>query len=809
MKLLNVDWHEVFDLLPKWEALSIERRRFLIARSRAGYRARTGDATLIDLGWLEPVPTSTVVRYLVPQHRRFWVKLMRELSRAQPFPDASVAARDADVRPLEDYLLQHYSTEEISHLARRRAAGSGAGVSGYRDRYRLARALGRVDWWREFLEWQAGADHAEPVLDDESGGHDDRHDDADPGGGGPEHADERLRALLATSVDALELTVRSYNCLRNARIHTVGDLTRTSEYELTRIRNLGRKSRDEIRNKLQEHALHLGMTDGDYSAARRLLAAAESVDSALDARPRRRELEAPDRWRQAPRAAAAVQELIGAVTAHEGTIAMGDLLASAGDSARRDALAAALGFAFREALLLIAVDAVLVPFIGIWPPILTRLQRGRPALAEGKFASGDRLCRPFLIDDLVTLLMEAIAEPPRLRAGTQVLYDRNARAIARGLSAIPAWDAPESPLGPEPRVARAVHVAFALRLAAVRDDTAARLVVTDRGRRWLMLPVKERLKRMLDLLRDDAKERSPTDPDYFDPWDPEHAEREYLSFLPRSYEISAIWYSVDAERGVIDAFRAVGRDATVDLRAFVEFHSEERNPLLDEVALVPDYRLGREGCERLWAATLLTFLYDRLLPLGGVALGPLTDGGVGFCLTDVGRYLLGEVDDFDVESAERSGDAVIQPNFEIVFLSPSPIDQVRARTFAAPTAALRGPQSVGTLFVIDRASVQRAVAAGQDAAEVIAAAGDLSKQPLPANVVRQIRDWAAEVRWIDVRPALVVDCGEAETAARVLAAVGTRGRRLSECVELVDKANLTPAMRRKLISRGVFVREPG
>ena len=35
MKLLDVDWREVFDLLPKWEALSIEQRRFLIQRSLA------------------------------------------------------------------------------------------------------------------------------------------------------------------------------------------------------------------------------------------------------------------------------------------------------------------------------------------------------------------------------------------------------------------------------------------------------------------------------------------------------------------------------------------------------------------------------------------------------------------------------------------------------------------------------------------------------------------------------------------------------------------------------------------------------
>ena len=176
-------------------------------------------------------------------------------------------------------------------------------------------------------------------------------------------------------------------------------------------------------------------------------------------------------------------------------------------------------------------------------------------------------------------------------------------------------------------------------------------------------------------------------------------------------------------------------------------------------------------------------------------------------MTEIGRYLLGEADDFDLDAPADAGDVIVQPNFEIVFLSPSPIDQVRARTFAAPTAALAGPESVGTLFVINRASVQRAVMAGQDAEQVIGAAGHLSKQPLPANVTRQIRDWAAEVRWIDVRPAVVVNCGDAETAVRVLAAVGKRGRLLSESVvELADGADLTPAVRRKLISRGVFVR---
>ncbi len=798
MKLLDVDWREVFDLLPKWEALSIEQRRFLIQRSLGGYRTRIRDDDLIDLGWLEPVPAKNTTRYTVPHARRFWLKLIRELSRATPFPDRT-APHDVSEPSLPDYLLQHYTTEEISRLYRRGRTG---------DRNRLALDIGRVDWWRQFLDLTPEPDDGpddEPPLDDDAGDHDhpDKGDDPDEG----DDSDERLRTLLDTPVDALGLSVRAINGMRNASVRTIGELTRKSEADILRVRNVGNLTLAEIRNRLSERGLHLGMTD-DGHAARRRVATPESVGSEPDGAPRREPRDAPGRWRQAPTAAVATAgELIAAVLENDGPIAVTDLLRAADAGRRRALLADGLSFAFREALLLISVDAVLLPFVGIWQPTVERLRRGRLAApAEGSFAGGDVLSRPFLIEDVTTLLMGAIAEAPRLKAGMRVLFEHSARAIGRSLSALPAGVTAESAsLSPEQRVAHATRTAFELRLAAAQDDSAPRLVVTDDGRQWLMLPVRERLERMLDLLRDDAGSRSSADPYSFDRWAPRLAGTAHLSFLPRTYG-TATGYCADPERGVIDAFRAVGRASTIDLQSFIEFHSEERNPLLDDTAPARGHRLPREHCERLWARTLLTFLYERLLPLGGAALGPLTGGGAGFRLTEVGRCLLGEVDEFELDAPQETGEAVIQPNFEIVFLAPSPIDQIRARTFATPTAALQGPQSVGTLFVIERASVQRAVMAGHDTEQVIAAAGDLSKQPLPANVSRQIRDWAADVRWIGVRTALVVECGDAETAARVLAAVGTRGRLLSESVvELTEGTDLTPAVRRKLVSGGVFV----
>jgi len=79
-------------------------------------------------------------------------------------------------------------------------------------------------------------------------------DDSDEG-------DERIQQILNTSVDELELSVRSSNCLKTANIHTIGELTKKTEDDITKTRNFGKKSLEEIKAKLEERGLSLGMTD--------------------------------------------------------------------------------------------------------------------------------------------------------------------------------------------------------------------------------------------------------------------------------------------------------------------------------------------------------------------------------------------------------------------------------------------------------------------------------------------------------------------------------------------------------------------
>ena len=74
---------------------------------------------------------------------------------------------------------------------------------------------------------------------------------------GPSPVDEQLAADLALPVEELNLTVRSYNCLKREGIHTVSELVNRSEQDLLDIRNFGSKSIEEVKLKLHEMGLAL------------------------------------------------------------------------------------------------------------------------------------------------------------------------------------------------------------------------------------------------------------------------------------------------------------------------------------------------------------------------------------------------------------------------------------------------------------------------------------------------------------------------------------------------------------------------
>ena len=72
-----------------------------------------------------------------------------------------------------------------------------------------------------------------------------------------EKEENKKEKVLEMTIEELDLSVRSYNCLKRAGINTVEDLTNKSEEDMMKVRNLGRKSLEEVINKLNGLGLYL------------------------------------------------------------------------------------------------------------------------------------------------------------------------------------------------------------------------------------------------------------------------------------------------------------------------------------------------------------------------------------------------------------------------------------------------------------------------------------------------------------------------------------------------------------------------
>ena len=78
-----------------------------------------------------------------------------------------------------------------------------------------------------------------------------------------EKAETQRDKVMEMTIDDMDLSVRSYNCLKRANINTVEDLCSKTEEEMMKVRNLGRKSLEEVINKLAMMGLSLASDDSN------------------------------------------------------------------------------------------------------------------------------------------------------------------------------------------------------------------------------------------------------------------------------------------------------------------------------------------------------------------------------------------------------------------------------------------------------------------------------------------------------------------------------------------------------------------
>jgi hypothetical protein len=503
---------------------------------------------------------------------------------------------------------------------------------------------------------------------------------------------------------------------------------------------------------------------------------------------------------------AALQRLIPALAKHAEGVPVADLAAllpDLGPAVR----AAAVRAGIRYLLLFPALHGPrLEARIGLLPAVARRL--GSPSAAPEPVQAAETFEAAFRLADMTTVLVEAATEPVPVRGSDGRLYVRAAKAIAARLPGLPEWvaevaledgryareddDDPATAV----RITEAVHWLLAFKLAAVRKEAERyRLTATPAGRRWLAKDEGDRLKEILGALRA-SPQRNPdgvfstsSGPPFFS-----------------SYVGLSIPKEVDLRRALSAALLSIPEGTMVEMRPFLVHQARERNPFLApgmeklRGRMVYGRAMTREMWETAWFRVLLEFAGERLVPFGGARLGRVDEERVAFGLTAAGRYLLGEVEDFDYAPAPE-GDVVVQPDFEIVFLAPAPRVEAELGRFAERTGA-----GVGALFRITRASVLRAAEQGMAADAVVGTLETVSRSGVPANVARQVRDWIGGTRRVTVKPAVLVECPDAETAGRIRSLGGALVKEITPTVLRLDAhAKERAALLKKLRDKGIFV----
>lgn len=476
-----------------------------------------------------------------------------------------------------------------------------------------------------------------------------------------------------------------------------------------------------------------------------------------------------------------VAALLHAIIENGGIAAVGDL---------EDVPGAVVHAAVCKLLLFATLDEDLVPVLTVWPTTFARVVRGEPEPPE-PVQPVETFSAPVLMDDAAAVLVAAFAAPLRMRADFS-LYARAEQQIAASLTPVPPWVAEITELEvAHDRIINAVRFLTALGFVTTDGEPARSLTLqpTPAARVWLASDRATRLRSFADLIRPKAGKRA------------HNAEP-----VPALIEVP-IW-PADLipliEKHAIDVLCGIPVGHFVRIVDYLQYQACVDNPLAAEGPAGTGY-IGHQSIrtmiaeerEAAWMEILAGVMMDHLVSMGGIVLGRFEEGRTAFSINEIGRYILGRTESLELAEPPAAG-VVVQPNFEIVFLSTAPAAEAELAQFAE-----RVGSGVGTLFRVTRASVFIAAAAGLTAAQVLETLRALATNEVPANVEREITGWFAAARHVSGAPAYIIRCPDEETAVRVLGVIGRAGHALTPLIVEVTDPSTIKDLARKLAKLGI------
>jgi hypothetical protein len=154
-------------------------------------------------------------------------------------------------------------------------------------------------------------------------------------------------------------------------------------------------------------------------------------------------------------------------------------------------------------------------------------------------------------------------------------------------------------------------------------------------------------------------------------------------------------------------------------------------------------------------------------------------------------------------SADGGGRVVVQPDFSVIVIGLNPGSLAELALYCERTT--KGGGQGATVLKITRESVVKAVRLGLKPADIVARLARHSSNTLPANVLREVKEWSSWVRHVTSSKATVIRCGDRDAADRVMAALGRRTERLNETIVAIDQTKLTAKERDKLLGQGIII----
>jgi hypothetical protein len=337
---------------------------------------------------------------------------------------------------------------------------------------------------------------------------------------------------------------------------------------------------------------------------------------------------------------------------------------------------------------------------------------------------------------MTTLLGAARAAPIPLRRGDEKPFARFMEETSAMLLSIPEWLERCTGLSMEGRIGLALQ---ALRLSGLLVPGAGgggALVPAPLSVQWTRQPLAqrhslllrqllgtpERPSRLFDLMEEEVNSADGAREEIL-PWLVQAFSYVPLTTFIRFGDFAEYQSAIGSPLGVTHANSGGG---AAGLRAE---NATAQPPMATEEAL-----------EELWKSFLGIFLGRCLLALGGAEAGITPEGKPGFRVTNTGRALLGLPRDGATDTYEPVTEGppalIVQPNFEVIFFSPSPGFEAALGRFCE-----RIGREVGVLFRITRHALSRAAATGMDAEQVRETLARGSRSPVPPNVEHEIRGW--------------------------------------------------------------------